>query len=573
MKLPLLFRHYLRGSISCSILAAPLSLLFLSGCQRTINCDTLIRHANIYDGNGGGPFNGDIAITGDSIAAIGTLTKVKAKQVLDAHGLAAAPGFINVLSQADVSLIEDGRSQSDLKQGVTLEVMGEGISMGPLSDSMKKEMIDEQADVRFNVNWTTLGQFLDSLVARGVSTNVASFVGATTVRLNVLGNVDRAPNAEELERMKQLVRQAMQEGAMGLSSALIYVPAYYAKTEELIELAKAAAEYGGMYISHVRSEGSGLVPAVEELIRIAREANIRAEIYHFKAAGQANWPKLDRVINIIDSARSAGLQITADMYNYTAGETGLDAAMPPWVQVGGFAVWRKRLRDPSIRARVHKEMDTPSSQWENFYLDAGSPKNILLVGFRNRRLKSLTGKTLAQVARKWNESPEEAAMDLVIRDDSRVSTVYFLMSEENVRKKIALPWVSFGSDEESLAPEGNFLKYNPHPRAYGNVAKLLGKYVRDEKVISIQGAIHKLTALPAQNLGIKRRGQLRTGYYADIVLFDPATIEDHATYENPHQFATGVEYVFVNGVEVIKNGENTGAKPGRFVHGPGWNPK
>ena len=530
----------------------------------------MIRNAMIVDGSGGALFKGDIAISGDSIVAVGTLEHIKAKKELDAHSLAAAPGFINMLSQASVSLIEDGRSESDLRQGVTLEVMGEGVSMGPLNEALKKEMVDEQSDVKFNVNWTTLGEYLDSLVARGISTNVASFVGATTVRLNVLGNVDRAPNPEELERMRQLVRQAMEEGAMGLSSALIYVPAFYAKTAELIELSKVASQYGGMYVSHVRSEGNQLLPAIDELIRIARDANIRSEIYHLKAAGHDNWHKMDDVIAKIELARGSGLHITANMYTYTAAETGLDAAMPPWVQVGGLLEWQKRLRDPAIRAQVRNEMHTPSDKWENLYLDAGSADKVLLVGFRNERLKPLTGKTLAEVASMRNESPEETAMDLVIEDNSRVSTVYFLMSEENVKKQIALPWVSFGSDEESLAPQGNFLKYNPHPRAYGNVARLLGKYVRDEKVIPLQEAIRRLTSLPADNLRLKRRGLLKPGFHADIVLFDPETISDSATYDKPHQFATGVKDVFVNGVQVISNGRHTGAKPGRFVHGPGW---
>ena len=547
------------------------SFLLISGCERTTVCDLVIRNAIIYDGSGNPPYRGNIAISADSIVAVGSGGHFQAKRELDAHGLAAAPGFINMLSQASVSLIEDGRSESDLRQGVTLEVMGEGVSMGPLNAAMKKDLTDEQGDVKFGVNWTTLGQYLDSLAARGISTNVASFVGATSVRLYVLGNVDRAPNPRELETMCQLVRQAMEEGAMGLSSALIYVPAYYATTHELVELAKAAAEYGGMYISHIRSEGNQLLPAVDELITIAREAHIRAEIYHLKAAGQSNWHKLDKVIARIDSARSSGIKITADMYTYTAAATGLDAAMPPWVQVGGIREWQRRLRDPAVRARVRAEMDTANAGWENFYREAGSPNNILLVGFREQKLKSLTGMTLAQVARLWKESPEETAMDLVIRDNSRVSTVYFLMSEDNVKKQIALPWVSFGSDEESLAPEGDFLKYNPHPRAYGNFARLLGKYVRDEKIITLQEAIRKLTSLPAQNLRLRRRGMLAPGYYADIVLFNPSTIQDHATYEKPHQFATGVEDVFVNGVEVINNGEHTGAKPGRVLHGPGWN--
>lgn len=524
----------------------------------------------IYDGRGGAPFKGDIAITGDSIIATGNWANIKAKKEIDAHGLAAAPGFINMLSQASESLIEDGRSESDIRQGVTLEVMGEGESMGPLNGAMKKEMIDQQADIKFDVKWTTLGEYLDYLVSRGISTNVASFVGATTVRTHELGNVDRSPTPQELERMRGLVRQAMEEGALGVGSALIYVPGFYAKTDELIELTKVAAQYGGMYISHIRSEGNQLLQAADELITIARNANIRAEIYHLKAAGEQNWYKLDEVIRKVDSARAAGLHITANMYTYTAGATGLDAAMPPWVQVGGLPQWQKRLQDQSIRARVKKEMTTPTDKWENLYLDAGSADNVLLVGFRNPKLKPLTGKTLAQVAAIRGKSPEETAMDLVIEDNSRVSTVYFLMSEENVKKEISLAWVSFGSDEESLAPEGNFLKYNSHPRAYGNFARLLSKYVREEKVISLQEAIRRLTSLPAENLAIQRRGKLLPGYFADIVLFDPATIQDHATYDKPHQFATGVEDVFVNGIQVLDNGRHTGAKPGRFVHGPGW---
>ncbi|HEY6951763.1 MAG TPA: D-aminoacylase [Bacteroidota bacterium] len=552
------------------LLVCSFSGLLLTGCQRPTECDLVIRNASIYDGRGGEPYNGDIAVTGDSISAIGSLKNFKGRQEVDAHGLVAAPGFINMLSQASVSLIEDGRSESDLRQGVTLEVMGEGTSMGPLNNAMKKEMVDEQSDVKFDVKWTTLGEYLDYLVSRGISTNVASFVGATTVRVHELGNTDRAPTAKELERMRALVRQAMEEGAMGVGSALIYVPAFYAKTDELVELSKIAAAYDGMYISHVRSEGNQLLQAVDELITIARRAGIRAEIYHLKAAGKQNWYKLDGVIGKIDSARAAGLAVTANMYNYTAAETGLDAAMPPWVQVGGLTEWQKRLKDYGIRLQVKKEMTTPSDQWENLYLDAGSADNVLLVGFRNPKLKPLTGKSLADVAAMRGKSSEETAMDLVIEDNSRVSTVYFLMSEDNVRKQIALPWVSFGSDEESLAPEGNFLKYNPHPRAYGNVARLLGKYVREEKVISLQEAIRKLASLPAENLRIQRRGKLLPGYYADIVLFDPATIQDHATYDKPAQFATGVEDVFVNGIQVIRNGEHTGAKPGRFVHGPGW---
>jgi len=442
--------------------------------------------------------------------------------------------------------------------------------MGPLNDTMKKEMGEQQGDIKFDVKWTTLGEYLDYLVQRGVSCNVASFVGATTVRIHEIGYADRPPTSEELERMKQLVRQAMGEGALGVGSSLIYAPAFYAKTDELVALAKVASESGGMYISHIRSEGTRLLEAADELITISREAKIPAEFYHLKAAGQPSWSKLDGLIQKIEAARAAGLRITADMYTYTAGQTGLDAAMPPWVQEGGYKAWAERLKDPAIRERVKREMDTPTDQWENFFIASGSPDKILLIGFKNDKLKPLTGKTLAEVAKTRGTSPEETAMDLVIEDGSRVSTVYFLMSEDNVRKEVALPWVSFGSDAESLAPEGVFLKSNPHPRAYGNFARLLGKYVRDEKIVPLQEAIRRLSALPAENLKLDRRGALKPGYFADVVVFDPAKIQDHATYEKPHRYSTGVLHVFVNGAQVLKNGEHSGAKPGRAVRGPGW---
>ncbi len=534
------------------------------------NYDVVVRNGTIYDGSGNVPFTGDVAINRDSIAALGSLADARGKTEIDATGLAVAPGFINMLSWANESLLEDGRSQSDIRQGVTLEIMGEGESMGPLNRAMKREMIERQADIHYPVKWTTLGQYLDCLARRGIACNVASFVGATTVRIHEIGYADRPPTAQELERMKQLVRQAMQEGALGLGSALIYAPAFYAKTDELIALAKVASEYKGMYISHVRSEGTRLLEAADELITISREARIPAEFYHLKAAGQSNWNKLDALIKKIEAARAAGLRITADMYTYTAGQTGLDAAMPPWVQEGGYTAWAKRLQDPAIRERVKREMDTPTDQWENFFVASGSPEKILLVGFKNDKLKPLTGKTLAAVAAMRGKSPEETAMDLVIEDGSRISTVYFLMSEENVRKEIALPWVSFGSDAESPAPEGVFLKSNPHPRAYGNFARLLGKYVRDEKIIPLQEAIRRLTSLPAENLKLDRRGALKPGYFADLVVFDPAEIRDRATYEEPHQYATGVRHVFVNGGQVLNNGQHTGAKPGRVVRGPGW---
>ena len=550
-----------------------IALLGLSAASPAADYDLVIRNGTLYDGSGNTPVVGDIAIQGDTIAAIGKVRDARGRTEIDAAGLAVAPGFINMLSWANESLIHDGRSQSDIRQGVTLEIMGEGESMGPLDRRMKKEMREAQADIKFDIKWTTLGGYLDYLVQRGVSCNVASFVGATTVRIHEVGYADRPPTRAELGRMTKLVRKAMQEGALGVASSLIYAPAFYAKTDELIALAKVASEYDGTYISHLRSEGNRFLEALDELITIAREANIAAEVYHLKAAGQSNWDKLDAAVRKIEEARARGLRITADMYTYTAGQTGLDAAMPPWVQEGGYKQWVARLKDPVIRARVKREMATPTDEWENFFVASGSPEKILLVGFKNDKLKPLTGKTLAEVAKLRGQSPEETAMDLVIEDGSRVNTVYFLMSEENVRKQIKLPWVSFDSDAASLAPEREFLKSNPHPRAYGNFARLLGKYVRDEKIVTLEEAVRRLTALPAANLKLDRRGALKPGYFADVVVFDPARIKDHATYEKPHQYSTGVVHVFVNGVQVLKNGEHTGARPGRVVRGPGWKGK
>ncbi|HET6267294.1 MAG TPA: amidohydrolase family protein, partial [Acidobacteriota bacterium] len=483
---------------------------------------------------------------------------------------AVAPGFVNMLSWATDSLIEDGHSESDIRQGVTLEVMGEGNSMGPLNDAMKKEAKDDQGDIKYDIKWTTLGEYLTYLEKKGISTNVASFIGATTVRIHEIGFADRPPTPEELGRMKELVRQAMKEGAMGVGSSLIYAPAFYAKTDELIELCKVASEYNGMYISHMRSEGNHLFEALDELIRISREANLPAEIYHLKAAGKENWGKLDEMIARVNAARASGLKITADMYMYTAGATGLDASMPPWVQEGGYDEWSKRLQDPQIRERIKKEMDTPSDAWENLYLAAGSPDNMLLFGFKSDKLKPLTGKTLAQVAQMRGKSPEETAMDLVIEDGSRVGTVYFIISEDNIKKEVPLPWVSFGSDEGSYKPEGVFLKSMAHPRAYGNVARFLGKYVREEKLVSLQEAVRKLSNLPCTNLKVQKRGMLKEGYFADVVAFDANAIIDHATFDKPHQFSTGMVHVFVNGIQVLANGNHTGATPGRFVKGPGY---
>ncbi|MGB2864220.1 MAG: D-aminoacylase [Sedimentisphaerales bacterium] len=531
--------------------------------------DVVIRSGRIYDGSGGSSYVADVAIEDDLIAAIGQL-ETDADLVIDAQGLAVAPGFINMLSWANDSLIEDGRSQSDIRQGVTLEVMGEGWSMGPLNEMMKRDMLESQGDIKFGIEWTTLGEYLEYLERKGVSTNVASFVGASTVRVHALGYQDRAPTSKELQQMRQLVSQAMREGAVGVSSALIYAPGVYAETDELVALAEVAGQYGGMYISHLRSEGNNLLEALDELITTARKAKVAAELYHMKAAGKANWHKLDAMIEKIEKARAEGLSITADMYTYTAGATGLDAAMPPWVQAGGHRAWVARLKNPGIRRRVLREMSTTTDEWENLYLLAGSPENVLLVGFKNERLRHLAGKTLGQVARLRGKSPEETAIDLVIEDDSRVSTIYFLMSEDNVKEQIRLPWVSFCSDAGSLASEGIFLKSSTHPRAYGCFARLLGKYVRQEKVISLAEAVRRLSSLPAENLKLDRRGKLEEGYYADIVVFNPNTISDHATYEKPHQYATGMIHVFVNGTQVLKDGEHTGAKPGRVVRGPGW---
>ncbi len=549
-----------------------LGALLLAGCSLTAEprYDVILRNGTIYDGSGKAPIRGDVAIKGDTIVAVGDVGSATATSEIDVTGRAIAPGFINMLSWATESLIQDGRSQGDIRQGVTLEIFGEGDSMGPLSDSMKVLMKVQQADIKYDIKWTTLGEYLDYLVTKGVATNVASFVGATTVRVHELAYDDRPPNAAELERMRGLVRQAMEEGALGVGSSLIYAPAFYAKTPELVALAQEAGKYGGVYISHMRSEGNGLLQAVDELIGIARQANIPAEIYHLKAAGAQNWAKLDTVIAKVNAARAQGLRITADMYTYTAGATGLDAAMPPWVQEGGLEKWRTRLQDPAIRMRVLREMRTPTNEWESLYLNAGSPDRVLLVAFKQDSLKYLTGKTLAEVAKLRGTPPEETAMDLVVLDDSRVGTVYFLMSEENVKRQVALPWVSFGSDAESLAPEGVFLKSNPHPRAYGNFARVIGKYARDEKALPLQEAIRKLTTLPAENLKLQKRGALKPGYYADVVVFDPIEVKDNATYDKPHQYATGVLHVFVNGKQVLKDGAHTGALPGRVVRGPGW---
>jgi N-acyl-D-amino-acid deacylase len=535
--------------------------------------DLLIRNGVVYDGSGGAPQRLDVGVRGDKIARIGKLRRAKAKQVVDAQGLAVAPGFINMLSWATESLIVDGRAQSDVRQGVTLEVMGEGWSMGPVNAAMREESLRLQGDIKYPIEWTTLGEYLDWLVKNGISPNVASYVGATTVRIHELGYANRPPRAEEMRRMQDLVRAAMREGALGVGSSLIYAPAVYASTQELEALALAAADFGGGYITHMRSEGSRLLEGIDEVVRIAAATKQHAEIYHLKVAGQQNWPKVGDAIAKIEAARNAGLSVSANMYAYTAGATGLDAANPPWVQEGGHDAWVARLKDPAIRARVIAEMKAPQGEWENLYLAAGSPERLLLTTFKNDALKPLTGKSLAEVARLRGTSPEDTMIDLIIEDNSRVGTAYFLMSEENVERQLRLPWVSLGSDGEALAPEGVFLKSNPHPRAYGNAARFLGYYVRERKVATLPDAIRRLTSLPAANLKIRERGSLKPGYYADIVVFDPVKIQDHATYDKPHQYSTGVRHVFVNGVQVLRDGEHTGAKPGRVVRGPGYRPR
>jgi N-acyl-D-amino-acid deacylase len=544
----------------------------LASCKKQ-TYDVIIRGGTVYDGSGKPGMMADVAMNADTLAFIGDLKNAVGKKEIDAKGLAVAPGFINMLSHAEVSLLFDGNSQSDIRQGVTLEVFGEG-SMGPMNDKMKaddEEAMKRDPDWAYKIDWTTLCQYLEGLERKGISTNVASFVSAITVRVHELGYANRAPSAEELERMKALVKQAMDEGAMGVTSALIYAPANYASTEELIELSKVAAASGGMYIAHIRSEGNSIFEAVNETIRIAREANLPAEIYHLKFSGKDNWNKIDSVIAMIDNANQEGLKITADMYTYTAGATGLDAAMPPWLQEGGIKEWIKRMQNPVMRKKALQEMRTATNKWENLMMLAGDFDKVLLMGFTNDSLRrNFTGKTLGQVAKIYGKTPEETAMDLVITDGTRVGTAYFLMTEEDVKRQIQLPYISFGSDAESSTASGNFLKTPTHPRAYGNFSRLLGKYVREEKVIPLEEAVRRLTSLPASNLKIQKRGALKSGYFGDVAIFDPTKIADHATFENPHQYSTGMVHVFVNGTQVLENGEHTNARPGRVVRGPGW---
>ncbi len=548
-----------------------LLIISMAACKKQ-SYDIVIRGGTVYDGTGKPGTVADVGINADTVAFIGDLKNAIGKKEIEAKGMAVSPGFINMMSHAETTLLIDSKSQSDVRQGITLEVLGEG-SMGPLSEQMKKDAQDymqKVPDWKYDIDWTTLGEYFQSLEKRKFTPNVASFVGANTIRIHELGYANRAPNFEELERMKGLVKQAMEEGAMGVTTALIYAPDNYSSTEELIELSKVAAQYGGMYISHMRSEGNNIFAAADETIRIAREAGLPAEIYHLKMAGKDNWWKLDTIIAKIDKANKSGLKITADMYTYTAGATGLDASMPPWVQEGGINEWIKRLRNPVIKKKVLQEMRTPTDKWENMLRTCGGPENVLFLGFAKEHMKKYVGKTLAEVSKDLKLTPEETVIELVINDSTRVETAYFMMSEENIQRQIQLPYLSFGSDAGAPSAEGMFLKYKDHPRAYGNFARLLAKYVRDEKVIPLEEAIRKLTSLPAGNLKIQKRGQLAIGYFADIVVFDPSKIQDHATFENPHQYSTGVQQVFVNGVQVIKDGEHTAEKPGRIVRGPGW---
>jgi N-acyl-D-amino-acid deacylase len=547
-----------------------LVIISLVACNQKTKYDIIIRNGMIYDGNGSEPYKSDIAINADTIAVIGDLKNASAKNEIDAKGMAVSPGFINMLSWSNESLIEDGNSQGEIRQGITLEVMGEGESMGPLNASMKNQMQKGQTDIKYNVEWNTLGEYLNWLEKKGISCNVASFVGATTIRQYVVGEDDRDPSAAELDSMKLLVRQAMKEGAMGVGSSLIYPPAFFAKTNELIGMCSEAGKYGGSYISHIRNEGNKLFEALDELITIAKKANVHAEIYHLKAAGKDNWWKMDSLIKIVERARNEGIDVSADMYTYFASATGLTASFPPSLQDGGFGKLWQRLQDPTIRAKMKKEMNTNATDWENTYYGAGGAEHVLLLSFKQDSLRKYIGKTLAEVAKLRGSTPEETAMDLIVEDSTRIGVSYFSMTEDNIKKEIALPWVSFCSDAESEATAGIFLKTNPHPRAYGNFVRVLGKYCRDEKIIMLPDAIRKLSKLPATNLKLQKRGELKVGNYADVVIFDPATVKDHATFAKPHQYATGIIHVLVNGVPVIKDSEHTNAKPGRFVKGPGF---
>lgn len=552
-----------------TIIVIALAWMITLGCAQREDYDIIIRNGMIYDGTGSKPYKADLAINADTIAFIGDLSNAKGRKEIDAEGKQVTPGFINMLSWANESLIEDGRSMSNIHQGVTLEIMGEGWSMGPFNDALKKLQKEDQTNIRYDIEWTTLGEFLKFLEKKGISTNVASYVGATTVRTYVIGEENRKATPEELQKMRRLVREAMEEGALGLGTSLIYPPGFFADTEELIELSKEVAAYDGIYISHIRNEGNKLLEAVDELITIAREAGVRAEIFHLKAAGKNNFHKIDQVIEKVENARKEGLAITADMYTYTAGATGMTAGLPPSLEDGGFGELRKRLMDPAIRKKMEAAMRSNPMDWDNLYYAAGSPENVILLSFRQDSLKKYIGKSLAEVAKIRGTNPEATAIDLIIQDSSRLGVAYYFISEENLRKQIQLPWMSFGSDASSQAPEGNFLQANPHPRAYGNFARLLEKYVREEQLITLEEAVYKLSGLPATNLKLHKRGFLKTGYYADVNVFDIQNIKEKTTFSNPHQLSEGMDHVFVNGGHVLENGKHTGIFSGRFVKGPG----
>jgi len=563
----------LRPTLIAASTALALALVACSGSAPpdVPRYDLLIRNGQVFDGTGAPPRRVDVAVRGDRVVALlAPGTAAQATQEVDAHGQAVTPGFINVLSWATESLIADGRGQADTRQGVTLEIFGEGWSMGPLTPAMKTDAVKQQGDIRYPIEWTTLGQYLEYLEHRGITPNVASFVGAATVRIHELGEADVQPDPQQLARMQDQVRQAMREGALGVGGSLIYPPGFYARTDELIALSQAAAESGGGYVAHMRSEANGMLEALDETIAIGRATGQHVEVYHLKAAGQGNWPKMAEAISRIEGARGQGVDIAANMYAYTAGATGLDASLPPWVQDGGHDAMIRRLKDPATRARIIAEMKRIDGKWENLRLQAGSPERVLFIGFKSDKLKPLTGLTLAEVAKQRGTSAEDTVVDLIVEDDYRVDTAYFLMSEDNVELGLRQPWVSLGSDAESSAPEGVFLKSSTHPRAYGNFARFLGHYVRDEKLMPLEQAVFRLTGLPARNWKLKDRGCLAVGCYADIAVFDPATIRDNATFAKPMQYATGVSDVFVNGVQVLRGGEHTGAKPGRVVRGPGW---
>lgn len=533
--------------------------------------DIILRNGRLFDGTGDDPIMGDVAIRGDKIVAVGDVGDATAAQEMDVHGLAVAPGFINMLSWATESLIEDGRSMSDIKQGVTLEVMGEGTSMGPLSDEMKRkrDTILTTADIMYDIEWTTLGEYLEFLERKGVSTNVASFVGSSTLRIHAAGYDDRPVTDDELAEMKRLLHEAMREGAVGMSAALIYPPATYQSTEELIALCEVVAEYDGMYISHIRSEGSQFMEALNEIIRIIRETGVTGEVYHLKAAGKMNWHKMDTAIEMIEAARAEGLKLTADMYTYPFSGTGLASCIPAWAHDGGFEKLIERLQDSETRAKIKAEMNLPTDDWENMFYENGAD-GILLAGFAKPELRKYQGKTLREVMDERGTAADDTVIDLLLEDRSRIFTLYFSMSDDNLRKQVQLPWLSFCSDAGSIAPEGNFLSYHPHPRAYGSFARVIGKYVRDEGVITLQDAVRRLSGFPADNLKLQGRGYLKLGYFADVVVFDPAKVQDHSVPGNPHQYSDGMVHVFVNGTQVLHDGEHTGNFPGRVVRGPGW---